>query len=105
VTAGGTVEDDSDRSDQIPELGDVLEYPQEQRNDDRRWIVLYEEDFHNFGVDPEGNLAVLVDIEQTGEILQLAAQTLASLSHKEAEGDDVIRDMIDGLEGVLDDGA
>jgi len=89
---------------ELPELGDVLEFPTEQQTDDRRWMVLFDEDYHEFGVDPGGNLAVLVDIEQTGEILQLAAQILASLSHKDADGDDVIQDMISGLEGVVDDG-
>lgn len=93
---------DEDR-DETPELGDVLEYPQDRRHDDKRWIVLYPEDYANYAVDPNGNLAVLVDIDQTGEVLQLAAQTLAALSHKDAEGDDVIRDMITGLEGVLND--
>lgn len=90
-------------SNELPELGDVLEYPTGQQNDDRRWMVLFEEDYDEFGIDPEGNLAILVDIEQTVEILQLAAQILASLSHKDADGDDVIQDMISGLEEVVDD--
>lgn len=89
-------------SDDPPELGDVMDYELSE-GPDRHWIVLYEEDYDNVGLDPEGNLAVLVDMEQTGEILRLAAQTIASLSHKDADGDDVIQDMIDALEDVVDD--
>lgn len=86
-----------------PELGDVMDFPDEQRTDDRRWIVLFPEDYDNFGRDPEGNLAVLVDQEQAGEMLQLAAETIAALSHRDADGDDVIDDMIEGLQEVRDD--
>jgi len=88
--------------DELPELGDVMGFPVEQRDDDRRWVVLYPDDFDNFGRDPEGNLAVLVDQEQAGEILSLAAQVVASLSHRDAEGDDVLRDMIDALERQIE---
>lgn len=89
--------------DDLPELDDVMDYPDAPRADDRRWIVLFEEDYDNFGIDPEGNLAVLVDIHQTGEIMRLAAETLAALSHKDAEGDDVLRDMVNALEAEIDD--
>lgn len=86
-----------------PELGDVMDFPDEPRTDDRRWIVLFEEDYDNVAIDPHGNVGVLVDIEQTGELFQLAAQTLSSLSHRDAEPDEPIRDLIEALEEVLDD--
>jgi hypothetical protein len=88
---------DAKAGDQIPVLGDVMEFPDEQRDDDRRWIVLYPEDYDNFGRDPDGNLAVLVDQEQAGEVLSLCAQTVAALSPRDAEGDDVLRNMRDAL--------
>lgn len=88
--------------DDPPELGDVMDFELEQE-EDRRWIVLYPEDYDNVALDPEGNLGVMVDFEQTGEILRLAAQTIAALSHRDADGDDVIRDMIEALEDVADD--
>jgi hypothetical protein len=80
-----------------PELGEVMTFPDEPRDDDRRWLVLFPDDFDNFGRDPDGNLAVLVDQQQAGEILHLAAETVAALSHKDADDGDVIDDLIDGL--------
>lgn len=88
--------------DNTPELGDVMEFPDGPRDDDRRWIVLYPEDYDNFGRDPAGNVAVLVDHGQAGEVLRLAAEVVADLSHRDAEGDDVLRDMVDALERQLD---
>jgi hypothetical protein len=70
---------------------------------DRRWIVLFEEDHDNVALDTDGNLAVLVDIEQTGELIRLGAESLAALSSRDAEGDDVIADMIAALEEVRDE--
>lgn len=85
------------------EFGDVVDFDLATGEDDKRWIVLFPEDYDNFARDVEGNIAVLVDIKQTGELLRLTAQSLAELSHRDAVGDDVIRDMIDELEEVLGD--
>lgn len=87
----------------VPAFENVVDYPDElQEGDDRRWIVLFEEDYDNLIVDVDDRVGILVDIEQTGEVLRLAAQTLAALSHQDADGEDVIRDMIDALEEVAD---
>lgn len=86
-----------------PVLGDVMGFPDDQREDNRRWMVLFSEDYDNFGVDPEGNVAVLVDQEQAGEIVSLGAQIIASLSPRDATGDDVLRDMIEALEQQVGD--
>ena len=85
-------------SDDETELGDVVDFDLGEPGDDRRWIVLFEEDYDNVALDVDGNLAFLVDIDQTGELIRLAAQSLAALSPREADGDDVLRDMIDALE-------
>lgn len=85
-------------SDVEPEtLEDVMEYPDLPRDNDRRWIVLFPDDYDNFGRDPEGNLAVLVDQKQAGELLSLCAECVAALSPRDAAGDDVLRDMRDAL--------
>lgn len=94
---------DERTDDEPPELGDVLEYPDDQRTDDRRWLVLYDEDYDDVAIDLEDNVALLVDIHQAGEIIRLGAQALAELSHRDADGDDVIRDMTDELQRVADD--
>lgn len=92
-----------DYDGQIPVLADVLEFSDDQPDDGRRWIVLFAEDYDDFVVDVEDNVGVLVDIDQTGDILRLAAEALADLSHKDATGDDVLQDMIDGLKEVRDE--
>jgi hypothetical protein len=90
-------------SNEQPELGEVLEFPDGQADGDRRWLVLFDEDYYNHAVDVEGNVGVLVDIHQAGEVIRLAAQALADLSHQDADGDDVLRDMIDALEAEIED--
>jgi hypothetical protein len=95
---------DPEAGEQIPVLGDVMDFRIEQRDDGRRWVVLYSEDYDDFARDPEGNLAVLVDQDQAGEIVSLCAQVIASLSHLDAEGDDVLRDMRDALDRQIKNG-
>jgi hypothetical protein len=90
-------------NDDLPMLGDVLTMPDEQRDDERRWLVLYSDDYDDVVLDAEDNLAVLLDNEQAGEVLRLAAQALADTSHRDADGEDVIRDMIAALEHQLAD--
>ena len=102
-TNTGRIVTDGGVDEEPPELGEVMDFPDEPRTDDRRWIVLFEEDYDNVALDTNGNVGVLVDIEQTGELFRLAGQTLASLSHRNAEPDEPIRDLIEALEEVLDD--
>lgn len=89
--------------DDPPELGDVMYFPDHKRTDDKRWIVLFEDDYENWGFDLHGNLAFLVDIGQAGEMFRLSAQTLAELSHLDADSEQPIRDMIDALEDLLEE--
>jgi hypothetical protein len=86
----------------FPALETEVTFPDGPTDDDRRWIVLYPEDHDNFLRDVEGNVGVLVDIEQAGELLRLAAETVAHLSHRDAAGDDVLDDLIVDLERVRD---
>lgn len=101
--SGHTEQQSTEEPEQVPVLGEIMEFPEEQREGDRRWMVLYDEDYENVAIDVEGNVGVLVDIEQSGEILRLASQILASLSHRDAEADEPILDMIAALEDVVDD--
>jgi len=93
-----TDEEINEEPEMVPVLGDVMDFRLGQGNEQQRWIVLYPEDYDNFARDTEGNIAVLTDHEQAGELLSLAAETIAKLSPRDAEGDDVIRDMIAALE-------
>ena len=85
-------------SDEPPELGDVVDFEFSGSPDGRRWIVLDDADYDKIALDVDGNVAFRVDIDQAGEWLRLAAQSLAALSDRDAGGDDVLRDMIEALE-------
>lgn len=89
--------------EELEELGDVMRFPDGDRDDDRRWLVLYEEDYDTVALDPQGNVGVLLDIEQSAEVLRLAAQILATLSHRDADPDEPIRELIQALLMVVDD--
>lgn len=91
----------SDEAPDQPELGDVVDFEVEQA-DDKLWTVLFEEDYHNFVKDIEGNIGVLLDLEQSTEVFHLAAEQIATLSQTESDSDDVIRNMIDELEKRID---
>lgn len=89
-------------TDEPPELGDVMEFPSDPNEENGRWLVLYEQDYQNLAIDVGGNAGFLVDIEQAGEVIRLGAEALAELSARDADGDDVIRDMIDRLESEVE---
>ena len=91
-------------SDDAPTLDDVTQFPVFRPDDDRRWIVLFPEDYDNFARDPEGNLAILVDQKQADELLSLCAETIAALSPRDATDEDVLRDMRDALDQQLSEG-
>lgn len=93
-----TESDGGARDTDMEELYDVLEIPEEQRSDEKRWIVLYPDDYSNIVLDADDNVAVEVDIDQAGEVFRLATEIIASLSHQDADGDDVIQTLIDKLE-------
>ena len=88
----------TESNNETKELKDVVDFPDDQRTDDRRWIILYEEDYDDIMIDIEDNVGILVDIEQVGEILRLASMMLADLSHRDADPDEPLRDMIEQLE-------
>ena len=92
----------SDEQDMISALGDVANFELDAERG-RRWIVLFPEDYEQYGRDVDGNIAIKVDIEQAGEVLGLAAQSIAALASEDADGDDVIRDLINELERELDE--
>jgi len=93
---------DDDNAEMIPTLEDVTNFDLEADRA-RRWIVLYPDDYDEWGRDVDGNIALKVDIEQAGEMLSLAALSIAALSNEDADDTDVIRDLITELEGMVDE--
>jgi len=92
----------SDEQDMIPTLADLTNFELDADRG-RRWIVLFPGDYEQYGRDVDGNIAIKVDIDQAGEVLSLAAQSIAALAGENAESDDVIRDLINELEKELDE--
>lgn len=67
---------------------------------DRRWIVLYPEDYHNVMLDGDDRVALLIDGEQALEVWRLASEVLndtgmADLAEPLAE----LRAIIDEVNG------
>jgi len=89
-----------DGTELVPKV--AAEMPTIER-DGQRWIVLFDGDYQNHLVDADGKVGVRVDIDQASEILRLAADAVADLSYRDAEGDDVLRDLIDALEAEVGD--
>lgn len=57
--------------------GEPRKYP--ANAEDYRYMVLFPEDYEEFGIDPEGNLALLVDEENAREVKRLAEKVLEGL--------------------------
>jgi len=94
-------------SDNAPDYGDIVNFPNHatdgtKPDEDKRWIVLYEDDYDNHAVDMDGNVGVLMDAAQARELYRLSTETLLALAHPDG-GEDAIREMIETLEGVIDD--
>jgi len=87
-----------------PEYSDVVNFPDNPTDgvdgEDKRWIVLYSDDYDNHAVDMDGNVGVLVDAEQTRELYRLCVVTMLALEHPDG-GEKVLNDMIDTLESVI----
>lgn len=70
--------------------------------EDRRWIVLFEEDYDDLLIDKADSVALLVDNEQAVELLRLTSKVVADLSPDHAPDKEPIDAMIDALQEVRD---
>lgn len=102
-------EQDADKGDrggkageQIPTLDDVLDMELEER-DDRKWVVLYDEDYDDLCIDAGDSVALLVNNNQACELLKLTSQVVADLAPEYAPDKEPIQAMIDELQEVKDD--
>lgn len=75
---------DEKENQQIPALNEIrrqagkpAKYPDDP--EDKRYIILYPEDYEGHGIDVEGNVALLVDEEQAREVKQLAEMAIQEL--------------------------
>lgn len=72
------------------QLGEEPKYPDDA--DEKRYIILYDEDHDGVGIDLEGNVAIMVDEEQAAEVERVARNARLSLedsaSRTNSEGED-----------------
>lgn len=92
----------SSEADDRPTLDEVLDMdPDEER--ERRWIVLFEDDYDDLVIDLADSVAVLVDCNQACELLRLTSKVVAELAPEEAPDEEPIEAMIDRLQEVADE--
>jgi len=90
--------------EQIPTLDGVLDMElEDDEENDRRWVVLYDEDYDDLCLDAGDSVALLVDNDQACELLRLASDVVADLAPEHAPDKEPIQAMIDALQEVKDD--
>lgn len=78
-------ETDPNEAEQLPVLDEVLDMELDA-DDDRRYLVLYDEDYDNLLLDAGDSVALLVDCNQAVEILKLASSAVADLAPRTRPG-------------------
>jgi hypothetical protein len=71
-------------------------------DDERMYVVLYEEDYDDLLLDAEDSVALLVDNDQAVELLKLASNVVGELAPEHAPDKEPIQAMIDSLKEVRD---
>ena len=88
--------------DKAPTLDDVVNMELEAGGE-RRWMVLFDEDYDDMLLDAEDSVAVLLDYDQALEVLRLANEIVSALAPADAPDDEPVGAMIKALEEVRDD--
>jgi hypothetical protein len=89
-------------TEQIPALDNVLDMELDA-NEDRRWLVLYEEDYDDILLDAEDSVALLLDCNQACEVLRLANEIVSALAPAHAPDKEPLEALIEQLQEVTDD--
>lgn len=89
------------KGETMPVLEDVVDMDLGLEDDDeRRWLVLYDEDYDDLLIDGEDSVALLLDSKQAGEVLQLASVLVGDLAAEDAPEKEPIDAIIDRLQEV-----
>lgn len=56
-------------------------YPEQHEN--KRYMILYDEDYHEHGIDMAGNVALLLDEDRAREVKRLAEEIIEDLEDNE----------------------
>lgn len=71
--------------------------------EDRKWLVLYDEDYDDVMIDGEDSIALLLDAEQAAEVVRLACLIVGSISKEAGDEGEVLQLLVDRLETASDD--
>lgn len=85
-----------------PEIKDVVDMELKQESD-KRWIVLYDEDYQDLLIDADDSVALLLDNNQAIELLDLASEVVAALAPQYAPDKSPREAMIEQLQEVAAD--
>lgn len=91
--------------EQPPELDDVLDMELDPGRE-RRYLVLYDEDYEDILIDAEDSVALLLDCNQACEVLRLANEIVTALAPEHAPDKEPLTAMIERLQEIeeVDDG-
>lgn len=84
---------------QIPALDDIVDMELGEEPE-RRWVVLFEEDYEDVLFDAEDSVALLVDNNQAVELLRLANEAVTQLAPVDAPDEEPIDAIIGALQEV-----
>jgi hypothetical protein len=83
--------------DDPPTLEEVFDMELDP-SEEMRYIVLFDEDYHELLLDSDDSVAFLVDCNQAVEILRLASKTVAALAPDDAPDEEPMDAMIQALQ-------
>lgn len=61
--------------------GEPPTYPKNAQ--DKRYLILYPEDYQAHGVDPEGNVSILLDVDEAREVKRIVEEIIDDLEDTE----------------------
>jgi hypothetical protein len=83
------------------EIGDVVNMDLES-SDERRYLVLFDEDYEDVLLDADNSVALLLDCNQAVEVLRLSSEIVGDLAPAHTPDKEPIEAMIDELQEVSD---
>jgi len=89
--------------EQVPALESVLDMEVEDE-DERRYVVLYDDDYDDLMLDAEDSVALLVDLQQALELLRITSSVVGQLAPESAPDKEPIEAMIQALQEASRDG-
>lgn len=71
----------------MTDVDEIIDLDVSDPDDERKWIVLFDEDYDNVMLDGNDNVALLVNEKQAFEVWRLATQTLQATTDLDLDAD------------------